>query len=84
MCAQLLQLRLTVMRWTVTHQAPLSMGFTRQEDWNGLTCSLPEGLPDPGIKPASPVAPVLSDKFFGTSTGTTWEDECLNQYLQVG
>ena len=40
--------------WTVALQAPLSMAFSRQEDWSGLPCPSPEGLPDPGIKPRSP------------------------------
>ena len=42
------------MPWTVDPQAPLSMGFTRQEDWSGLPFPPPEDLPNPGIKPASP------------------------------
>ena len=40
--------------WTVARQAPLSMGFSRQEYWSELPCPPPEDLPDPGIKPASP------------------------------
>ena len=40
--------------WTVVHQAPLSMGFSRQEYWSGLPCPPLEELPDPGIKPGSP------------------------------
>ena len=40
--------------WTVAHQAPLSMGFSRQEYWSGLPFPSPEDLPDPGIKPGSP------------------------------
>ena len=40
--------------WTVACQAPLSMGFPRQEYWNGLPFPSPEDLPDPGIEPASP------------------------------
>ena len=40
--------------WTVARQAPLSMGFSRQEYWSGLPCTPPGGLPDLGIKPASP------------------------------
>ena len=40
--------------WTVAHQAPLSMGFTRQEHWSGFPCPPPGDLPDPGIKPGSP------------------------------
>ena len=37
--------------WTVAHQAPLSMGFSRQEYWSGLLCPSPGDLPNPGIKP---------------------------------
>ena len=43
----------------VAHQAPLSMGFSRQEYWNGLRFSPPGDLPNPGIKPVSPVSPAL-------------------------
>ena len=39
---------------TVARQAPLSMGFSRQEYWSGLPFSSPGDLPDPGIKPGSP------------------------------
>ena len=38
--------------WTVAHQAPLSMGFSRQEYWSGLPCPSPENLPDPGMDPS--------------------------------
>ena len=38
----------------LAHQAPLSMGFSRQEYWSGLPFPSPEDLPDPGIKPRSP------------------------------
>ena len=37
--------------WTIAHQAPLSMGFSRQEDWSGLPFPSPGDLPNPGIKP---------------------------------
>ena len=47
---------LFVTLWTVALQAPLSMGFSRQEYWSGLPCPPPGDLPNPGIKPASPVA----------------------------
>ena len=40
--------------WTVAHQAPLSMGFSRQEYWSGLPFPSPGDLLDPGIKPRSP------------------------------
>ena len=49
--------------WTVAHQAPLSMGFSRQEYWNGLAFPSPGNLPDPGIKLTSPA---LADGFFTT------------------
>ena len=45
--------------WTVACQAPLSMGFSRQENWSGLLCPLPGHLPAPRVKPMSPVAPAL-------------------------
>ena len=40
--------------WTVARQAPLSMGFSRQEYWSGLPFPSPGDLPDPGIEPRSP------------------------------
>ena len=40
--------------WTVAHQTPLSMGFSRQEYWSGPLFPPPGDLPDPGIKPGSP------------------------------
>ena len=42
--------------WTVAHQAPLSMGFSRQEYWSGSPFPSPGDLPDPGIKPRSPTS----------------------------
>ena len=56
---------------TVAHQAPLSMGFSRQEYWSGLPCPPPGDLPDPGIEPVSLMSPALAGVFFTTST--TWE-----------
>ena len=72
MRAELLQLSLFATLWTVAHQAPLSMGFSRQEYWNGLPCSPPGDLPDPGIEPMSIISPAFAGRFFTTST--TWED----------
>ena len=40
--------------WTVAHQAPLSMGFSRPEYWSGLPFPSPTDLPNPGIEPGSP------------------------------
>ena len=63
--------RLFVTPWTVFRQAPLSMGFSRQEYCSGLPCSPPGDLPDPGIEPASLRTPALAGRFFTTSA--TWE-----------
>ena len=46
--------RLFATPWTAAHQAPPSVGFFRQEYWNGLPFPSPGDLPDPGIKPRSP------------------------------
>ena len=50
--------------WTAAHQAPLSMGFSRQEYWSGVLCPPPGDLPNPGIKPVSLMSPALADWFF--------------------
>ena len=47
------RVRLLATPWTVAYQAPLSMGFSRQECWNGLPFPSPGDLPDPGIEPGS-------------------------------
>ena len=54
---------LSVTPWTVAHQVPLSVGFSGQEYWSGLTF-LPGDLPDPGNEPTSPPPPALAGKFF--------------------
>ena len=56
--------RLFVTLWTVAHQAPLSMGFSRQEDWGGLPCPPPGDLPDPRIELEFAAAPALAGRFF--------------------
>ena len=48
--------QLFVTPWIVAHQALLSMGFSRQEDWSGLSFPSPGDLPDPGIEPRSPAS----------------------------
>ena len=53
-CAVVLsRVRLCVTSWTVMHQAPLSMRFSRQEYWSGLPFPSPGDLPDPGIEPSN-------------------------------
>ena len=51
--------RLFANPWNVARQAPLSMGFSRQEYWRGSPCPPPGNPPNPGIKPSSPEAPAL-------------------------
>ena len=48
------RVRLFVTSWTVANQAPLSIGFSRQECWSGLPFPSPGDLPDPGNEPGSP------------------------------
>ena len=52
--------------WTIAPQAPLSTGFSRQEYWSGLPFPPPGDLPNPVIKPMSPVSPALASRFFTT------------------
>ena len=49
-------------------KAPLSMGFSRHEHWNGLPCPPSEDLPNPGIEPTALTSPALAGGFFTTST----------------
>ena len=66
MCAKSLQLCPTLCKGslTVAHQAPLSMGFSREEYWNGLPCPSLGDLPNPGIEPTSLMSPALAGGFF--------------------
>ena len=59
----LIQLQLFATSWTVALQAPLSMGFSRQEHWSGLPFPSPRDLPNPGIKS---ISPALAGGFFTT------------------
>ena len=70
--------------WTLAHQAPLFMGFSRQEYWSGLPCPPPGDLSEPGIEPTSLMSPVEAGWFF--TTNTTWEDEVggLSHYSVLG
>ena len=64
--------------WTVPHQAPLSMGFPRQEYWSGLPFLPPGDLPDPGNEPMSPG---LAGRFFTTEPTVNpfqWPSPCHN------
>ena len=60
------RVQLCVTPWTVACQAPLSMGFSRQEYWSGLPFPSPGDYTDPGMELVSPVAPALAGRFFTT------------------
>ena len=66
--------------WTAALQAPLSMGFSRQEYWSGLPYPpLGRSSLNPGVEPASLMSPVLAGRFFTPST--TWEAEVLSSQM---
>ena len=71
MLSHLSHVQLFATLWTTVRQAPLSMGFSRQQQRSGLSCPPPGDLPDPGIEPASLMSPALAGAFFTTST--TWK-----------
>ena len=60
-CSMLSQVRLFVTPWTLARQAPLSLGFSRQEHWSGLSFHSPGDFPNPG---AELMSPVLAGSFF--------------------
>ena len=66
-CMCMFSVRLFVTLWTVAHQAPLSVGFFRQEYWSGLSFPPPGDLPNPEMEPATPVSPALAGRFFITA-----------------
>ena len=68
--------------WTVAHQAPLSVGFLRQEHWSGLPFASPGDLSDPGIKCASPT---LAGRFFSTEPpGKLKGNRQVHKYIKTG
>ena len=68
-CVQLLHcVLLFVTLWIVTHQAPLSVGFSRQQYWRGLPCPHLGDVPNPVIELVSLTSPTLAGRFFTTST----------------
>ena len=65
-------IRLFVTPWTIAHQSPLSMGFSRQEYWSRLPFPSPGDLLNPEIEPVSPISAALAGRFFTISA--TWKD----------
>ena len=68
--------------WTVAHQAPLSVGLSRQEYWSGLSFPPPGELPNPRIEPASLMSPASGGGFFTTTD--TWEAALKLWWLSKG
>ena len=68
------RVRLFATLWTVAHQTPLSMEFSRQESWSGLPFPSPRDLPHPGIEPRSPTlqADTLTSEPPGKPEGTNF------------
>ena len=75
-------IRLFATPWTVARQAPLSMGFSRQEHWSRLSFPPLGDLPNPGIKPTSPAAPTLLARFF--YHWATWKAQWNIMWSQKG
>ena len=76
------RVQLFVTPWTVVHQAPLSMEFSRQEDQSGLPFPSPGNGPDPGIKPA---CPALAGGFFiAEPPGKSSSKSLYKQFLPFG
>ena len=64
---------LSAILWATARQAPLSMGFSRQEFWSGLPCPPPGHVPDLGIEPVFLMSPALTDGFFSTTWEVLWD-----------
>ena len=62
----------SVIPWTIAHQAPVSKGFSRQEDWSGLPFPSPRDLLNPGIEPVSLRSPASAAVFFTTVPPESW------------
>ena len=72
--------QLSVALWIVACQAPLSMGFSRQECWRGLLCPPPRDLPNPGAEPACLISPAFAGRF--STTSVTWEAH-IHTYIYI-
>ena len=75
MCVLDAQLCPAVIPWTIASQAPLSMGFSKQEYWSGLPFPSPGDLPDPGIKPRFPA--LQADSLLSEPPGKLLKDVTL-------
>ena len=74
----------SVTPWTIARQAPLSMGFPRQEYWNGLPFPSLGNLPNPGIEATSRVSPELAGGFFTTSPPVKPDFQAISELNIIG
>ena len=82
MCAHC-HVQLFVTLWAVVHQAPLSIGFCRQEHWSGLPFPPRGYLPNPGIQPMFPVSAALAGGFFTTEPPGKSHTDCTEVLKKV-
>ena len=75
--------QLSMTPWTVACQAPLSMGFSWQEYWNGLPFLPPGNFSDPGIKPLSLTSVSCIGRQISFTTSTTREAQLLPSSFQI-
>ena len=72
--------RLFATTWTVAHQAPLPVEFSRQQYWRRLQFPTPVGHPDPEIKPKSLASPALAGRFFTTQFSSVQSLSCVRLF----
>ena len=82
LCYSLSRVWLFATLWTVTHQAPLSVEFSRQEYWSGLPFPSAGDLPDPGIEPMSPALQANLSKPPGTAAAN-WNISSVQSLIRV-
>ena len=73
------RVQLFATQWPAAHQAPLSMGFSRQEYWSGLPFPSPGNLPNPGIEPVS--AALRADSLLSEPPGMIIEHVLITFHL---
>ena len=89
MLSDLGRVRLSTTLWTIAHQAPLSMGFSRQEYWSGLSCPPPGDLPNPELTSKTRKEQVLArienvEKLESSYTAGGKVDQCRHYGKQFG
>ena len=83
-CVESLQSCVTRLQlWTIARQAPLPMGFSRQEYWGVLPCPPPGDLPNPGVEPTSLMVPALAGRFFTTGASCEASQSNIGYLKQV-